>query len=196
MVGGRLGLGSGINAIAPFSPTSGFAAVTYLFALPPGHGVFFSGKVLRLRRGRWVPSISYVGAPLFAVATVSARDAWAVGYACFRFSCPPFQTPTFHWNGRRWSLVRSPSPGDARLDRVVARSSRNVWATGSCSGNCSVLVLRWNGRRWSRLPSPSSPITKLTSISPVSVSDAWAIGTTRSGSSALVHWNGRSWSTL
>ena len=196
VAGGRHQAPSGISALAPTSPNSALAAVTYLFALPPGHGVFFSGKVLRLRRGRWSTSANYVGAPLFAVAAASARDAWAIGYACFRFSCPPFQTATFHWNGRRWSLVRSPSPGDARLDRVVARSSGNVWAAGTCTGSCSVLVLRWNGRRWSRVPSPGSRISRLISISPVSAAEAWAIGATRDGSSTLVHWNGRSWSTF
>jgi hypothetical protein len=194
VVGGRHQPASGISAIAPTSLTSGFAAVTYLFALPAGHGGLLSGKVLHLRRGRWTASTAAIGLPLFAVAATSQRDAWAVGYSCDRISCPPFQTAMLHWNGRRWRRALGPSPGDARLNRVVARSSRNVWATGS-SGFSSALVLRWNGRRWSRVPSPSPPISSLNSITPVSATDAWAIAATNT-STELIHWNGKSWSTF
>lgn len=195
LVGGPHGQGNGINAIAPTSLSSAFAAVTYLFALPQGHGAFFSGRALRFSRGRWARSGNFIGAPMFAVAAVSQRDAWTVGYYCKGNRCPPFQPAPAHWNGRRWRPIPSSGPGDARLDHIAARSSHNVWATGTCTGHCSVLVLRWNGQRWSRIPGPSSPITRLISISPVSLTEAWAIGTTTSGT-ALVHWTGRSWSTF
>ena len=194
VVGGPRAQGDGINAIAPTSPTTAFAAVTYLFALPQGHGSFFSGRMLRLRRGRWSQSASFVGAPMFAASAVSDHDAWAAGYFCKGTTCPPFQPALAHWDGRRWRGVPGSGPGDARLDRIAARSSHDVWATGTCTRQCAVLVERWDGRRWTRIPGPGAPIIGLTAISPVSLTEAWAIGTTRRGP-ALVHWTGRSWTT-
>lgn len=196
LVGGPHAQGNGTNAVAPTSLGSAFAATTYLFLLPQGHGALFSGRTLRLRRGGWAQSGDFIGAPMFAVAAVSNRDAWTVGYYCRANRCPPFQPASAHWDGRHWRAVPISGPGDARLDHIAARSSHNVWATGTCTGSCSVLVLRWDGRRWARIPGPGSPITSLISISPVSLTEAWAIGTARGGTTALVHWRGGQWSRI
>src|SRR5207253_1509847 len=55
------------------------------------------------------PSPSSVDNNLTGVAAVSANDVWAVGF--YANSSNIWQTLTEHWNGTRWSVVKSPSPG-------------------------------------------------------------------------------------
>ena len=43
---------------------------------------------------------------LTALAVVSTNDIWAVGYSFTSNGAP--QTLTEHWNGTKWSVVKSP----------------------------------------------------------------------------------------
>jgi hypothetical protein len=67
---------------------------------------------------------------LLGVAVVSASNVWGVGY--FQDSNFVGQTLTENWNGTRWSVVKSPSPGSfsTQLSGVAAVSATDVWAVG------------------------------------------------------------------
>src|SRR5438552_19089445 len=72
---------------------------------------------------------------LNAVAAVAENDVWAVGASSSSDSSSS-RTLIEHWNGSRWSVVRSPNPGATFnvLTAVAVVSANNVWAAG-CSAN-------------------------------------------------------------
>ena len=67
---------------------------------------------------------------LVAVAVISANNVWSVGY--YQGSDYVSHTLTERWNGTRWSVVSSPSPGtiNTQLSGVAATSATDVWAVG------------------------------------------------------------------
>jgi hypothetical protein len=88
------------------------------------------------------------GGTFQGIAAISATDIWAVGSG--------LGTLTDHWNGTKWSLVKSPSPGLEynSLNGVAAISSNDAWAVGSYSNNPQIpdtntLIEHWNGTKWS-----------------------------------------------
>jgi hypothetical protein len=154
------------------------------------------------------PSVAAVPAPasvtqgtLSSVAGTSAGDVWAVGSG-------PSDTLVEHWNGVRWRVVPSPSPGtgasgESELYGVAAVSRTDAWAVGSYSSGPDTydlttfaLIEHWNGRRWRQVPCPCSSsdngVPALAGIAAVSPSDIWAVGAGVS-SPLIVHWNGRKW---
>jgi len=85
-----------------------------------------------------VKSANIGTSPTFsAVAAVSAHDIWAVGSYHNPNSNEFFQTLTEHWNGTKWSIVKSPSPSSfsTQLLGVAAVSATNVWAVGVADSN-------------------------------------------------------------
>ncbi|HLI06902.1 MAG TPA: hypothetical protein VKV40_10070 [Ktedonobacteraceae bacterium] len=141
---------------------------------------------------------------LYAVSAVSASDIWAVGF--YVSTTGVTQTMTLHWNGAKWNVVKSPSPGSLNneLFSVSARSSNDVWAVGFSASNSSsetTLIEHWNGAKWSVVKSPSpgtSPVNDvLSSVTAISASDAWAVGSSGTMSKTLTeHWNGAKWSVV
>ncbi len=132
---------------------------------------------------------------LTGVAVVPATDrAWAVGASGLQGYT---KTLIVHWNGRRWTLVRSPSPKAAQLARVAALSSNDAWAVGAAAlttSRSTTLILHWNGRSWTQVRSPNpAAANSLADVAATGVRNAWAVGST--GSKTLIlHWNGRNWS--
>lgn len=138
---------------------------------------------------------------LAAVDGTSAKDVWAVGSG-------PKGTLIEHWNGVKWSVLPSPSPGTGvakrnALNGVVAISPTNAWAVGYFDSGpdnfdltTSALIEHWNGQKWTRVPCPcastenSAPM--LAGITAVSKSDIWAVGNGPK-SPLIVHWNGQKW---
>ena len=132
-----------------------------------------------------------------AVAAVAASDVWAVGSG--------FGTLTEHWDGVKWSLVRSPSPGSQYndLNGVAASAANDVWAVGSYSNNPQIpdtntLIEHWDGVRWSVVssPSPGGYSNTLSAIAVVSSSDIWAVGSFNDSQTLTEHWNGTQWSVV
>jgi hypothetical protein len=145
---------------------------------------------------------------LTGVTAVSARDLWAVGYACTTTPCKAFRTLILHWNGTKWSVAASPDPSTFSdlLYGVTKVSADNVWAAGSYDPDATTpsrtLILRWNGKKWSRVasPSPGTTISVLFGVSAVRADDAWAVGdfngTGGSINALIEHWNGTKWSQV
>ncbi len=143
---------------------------------------------------------------LDGVTAVSVTDAWAVGY--FVSTTGVTQTLIEHWNGKQWSVVKSPSPASMNneLFSVAAISASDVWAVGFVTNNTSgqtpvdqTLIEHWNGSSWSvvKSPSPGSSSDHLSAVATVSASDVWAVGDSNTLSQTLIeHWNGSHWSVV
>lgn len=138
---------------------------------------------------------------LHGVSAVSPTDAWAVGDSS-DLTSPVHETLILHWNGTRWSQVKSPNPSSAvnTLTGVSAVSPTDAWAVGLYWDQAGIdhpLVLHWDGTRWSQVKSPSfgSEHTSLYSVTAVSPKDVWAVGDYReAGVHPLVlHWDGTNW---
>jgi len=170
-------------------------------------------------RERWhVMPAPRPGGILHAVAARTPRDVWAVGT---RKRGPGFETLIEHWNGKKWTVVTSPSPPVARgqrryaiLEAVAAISPSDVWAAGNSiigvpATASRTLIEHWNGRRWTIVSSPNVTSSGLTNDFLFSVSggrrdDVWAVGSWGDylaggfggkGDHALaLHWDGRRWS--
>ena len=139
---------------------------------------------------------------LSSVTIISNSSAWAVGSATVGNVS---RTLIMHWDGTRWTIVPSSTPGgDAELLGVLATWTHNIWAFGmsypsNCGRGptCQTVIEHWNGKRWKALPSPNPPGSSLNILfnaSAISRGDIWAVGTTDYNSTLIVHWNGESWS--
>jgi hypothetical protein len=107
------------------------------------------------------------------------------------------------WNGRRWSVQRSPgTPASSlsQLSSVTATSASNAWAVGEyqSKGHTFPLVEHWNGHSW-RLQPAISPGSEniLFGVSALTRTRAWAADAYVFGSNlgTLVEsWDGGAWS--
>ena len=95
---------------------------------------------------------------LSSVAAATDNDVWAVGWA-YNQSLGAYRTLTEHWNGTRWSLVRSPNAtsGYNLLNGVAAVAANDIWTVGQAAigSTYNTLVEHWNGVAWSIVPSPN-----------------------------------------
>jgi hypothetical protein len=96
---------------------------------------------------------------LLGVTALSANDAWAVGY---RETTGGNRTLIEHWDGTRWSVVRSRNVATYNeLLAVAAVSADDVWAVGHFLNanhdpvRQETLAEHWNGTRWSVVPTPN-----------------------------------------
>ena len=149
------------------------------------------------------------GGAFNAVAVTSPRNAWAVGQSGPGPGIPSTATPLIeHWNGKTWTIQRSPVPGDGgHLTAVAATSTSSAWAVGS-TGPVSegtgqqTLTEHWNGRAWTQVPSPNVPGSSanyLNSVTVISASSAWAVGSAVIGGqfkALTMHWNGHRWTLV
>jgi hypothetical protein len=166
--------------------------------------------ILHWNGGSWSrvgsPNPSSTNDAIFGVGAISSARAWAVGLY-FNDRTGAQDTLILHWNGSRWSKVRSPAPGSTYnyLSGVSAVSSTNAWAVGQFRNNKTgawrTLILHWNGSRWSRVrsPNPSSSRNLLAGVTAVSRTNAWAVGQFKNNKTGawrtlILHWNGSRWS--
>ena len=144
---------------------------------------------------------------LYGVAVLTTDDIWAVGSTSIHGSSDgrgPIGEPLIeHWNGARWSIVKSPNVGQTSgLSSVAAASVRDIWAVGYTSNDVGfprqTLIEHWNGFQWSIITTAYAG--QLNGVAAVSANDAWAVGTLSSGNTpphALsLHWNGSRWSPV
>src|SRR5438876_2128784 len=151
------------------------------------------------------PSAGRQANSLSSVAAVADNDVCAVVWADDQ-SLGAYRTVTEHWNGTRWSLVRSPNAtnGYNFLNGVAVVAANDVWTVGqAANGNTyNTLVEHWNGTAWSIVPSPNvaGNSSILEAISVVSANDIWAAGYSSDSSfnnhPLTIHWNGTTWSIV
>jgi DNA-binding beta-propeller fold protein YncE len=133
---------------------------------------------------------------LFAVATVSQGDVWAVGDVAISGRTQPLIE---HFDGTSWQAIALPalSGGDgATLRGLVALSSHDIWAVGSYSHAASPLIEHFDGAQWRVVAAPGVS-GALMAVSAVAANNVWAVGsvTGQSARPVVVHWNGRRWQT-
>jgi hypothetical protein len=76
---------------------------------------------------------------LLGVTSLSASDAWAVGYGAAGTGAEPLLE---HWDGSRWSLVSAPVPTGSSgnfLNAAMSTGTGSVWAIGRSDRNALVL---------------------------------------------------------
>jgi hypothetical protein len=215
--GGTTGGFSGLRRVACVSPASCWAVGDFSKLHGPGFN-----QILHWDGRRWslVPSPDPGGittgsfSALLGVRCTSAGSCWAVGdYSRGRTDL----NQVLHWNGRKWSQVRTPDPGGtasgdfSALNAVSCTSPASCWAVGGYGSSGSSFtalneVLHWNGRTWSLASSPDPDGTGagasnfLSDVVCTSAANCWAVGnygSTRGGGVILnqaLHWDGTAWS--
>ncbi len=116
---------------------------------------------------------------LYAVDSISADDAWAVGY--YSDTASPHQALVIHWDGTQWSQVESPDDANKDLRSLSAVSSGDIWAVGydGSGGSSGILVEHWDGTQWVIVPSPNVPgstSNQLLGVAALNGQDIWAVG--------------------
>ena len=160
------------------------------------------GWIVRWNGSAWkavaMPPTAGADALLKGVVALSATNVWAVGHT-ENGSLTSSQTLILHWNGTKWSVKSSPSPGTAgTLDGITAISPTNIWAVGAYSdgGHRHTLALHWNGMSWNQATSQDQGSdARLIDVNGTSTSNLWSVGY----SGALVpsplveRWDGAAW---
>jgi hypothetical protein len=156
---------------------------------------------------------------LFDIACTAPDSCWAAGeYGPDKAKGEVKENQALHWNGKTWTLVATPNPGESATDGVSAlsvircASAGNCWAVGNYGsiapgGALFNEALHWNGKKWSlaAVPEPqkgSGAFNVLEGLACTSAANCWATGSDGyDGSSALtvnqvLHWNGHKWSEV
>jgi hypothetical protein len=198
------------NPGAPSNTThlNGIAAISSSDVWAVGHDTNLSPIVEHWDGSSWTvvstPSPSAGASVGFnAVTATSSSDVWAVGTYSAIANQAPFMTLVEHFDGIRWSIVPSPSPGtqpNDSLNDVSASSASNAWAIGTRANG--TLVEHWNGSRWR--VSQAVQGSTLNAVQTFSSSDTWAVGgfskTNANGNTRtytqIQHFDGQAWTVI
>jgi hypothetical protein len=147
---------------------------------------------------------------LNGVAAVSKNNVWTVGWY-ENNSLQRQQVLIEHWNGTKWSMVRSPARNFPfmQLTGLAVLSANDIWGVGDfltgTQSQAKTLIEHWNGTAWSIVNSPnsSSPVNRLVAAAAVSAKNVWAVGYYSYDSGGITqdkplieHWNGNAWSVV
>lgn len=152
-----------------------------------------------------MPNPGTYGSAIGAVAAHSSNDVWGTGGTYTNASLSSFVTLAEHWNGTKWSVVKTPNANknDNVFNAAVDLSSKDAWAIGDYyTGSVfASLTEHWNGTKWTIVKSPN--VKKmgvgLAGATAFSASDVWAVGSSFAGSAqstVSLHWNGKAWSIV
>jgi hypothetical protein len=144
-----------------------------------------------------------------AIAGSSPTDVWALGdFLPDAAGSNQDATLTFaeHYNGQKWTVVRTPDLGPNFDSFYGATASQGwAWAVGerlNSKYQDRALVEVWNGSGWSiaTIPQPGAVRDMLFGASALSPSDVWAVGDQEAGNNVfetlVEHWNGHTWSVV
>jgi hypothetical protein len=144
-----------------------------------------------------------------AIASSSPTDVWAVGdFLPDAAKSNQDATLTFaeHYNGSRWTVVRTPNTGpNFNSFYGLAASQGRAWAVGERLNRRyqdRALVEVWNGKKWSiaNIPQPGSVRDMLFAATALSPSDVWVVGDQEGADGVFrtlaEHWNGSTWTVV
>ncbi|WP_328323492.1 MULTISPECIES: hypothetical protein [unclassified Streptomyces] len=140
-----------------------------------------------------------------ALAAAGPDDIWAVGATAEdRIGTP--RPLAYHWDGRRWASVPTPSTGgDALLQGAAPDGAGGVWAVGvayDAQGAGRPLTEHWDGRSWRIVGAPhtAGQGETLGGVTAVAPDDVWAVGgggpATGASHPLALHWDGRTWTSV
>jgi len=152
---------------------------------------------------------------LSGVSCTSTTDCVAVGYVQY-YSPDPFGgllTRVERWNGKKWSILASPSPGatQSTLAAVSCKTATNCVAVGLTTNsaferslsNLETLAEQWNGTSWSVVSTPdpiSAPFAVFDGVSCTTTTNCIAVGNTLTvpgrNDTLIEGWNGTAWSIM
>ena len=161
------------------------------------------------------PSPTIGGNTLNAVAAVSAKEAWAVGFQNEN-QLNGARTLTEHWDGAHWTSVPSPNPGSTPacqgentgnvVNGVAELSPANVWAVGfsfDCRSDLKPMILHFDGTSWRSFPSPAlrtNDNAALNGIAAMATNNIYAVGYQPAENGAVLplveHFDGHAWSVV
>jgi hypothetical protein len=161
-------------------------------------GQMAAGLAEHWNGSRWtavsVPRLNQ-GGQLEGVAAVSADEVWAVGAGGVTSANGPQVAYALRWDGRRWSSVAVPQPGEFRGLTAVTRipGTDALWAVGFQRARPGApyrpMIDYWNGARWSVAAAPA--VGSLNDVTALGPDDAWAVG-----GDTILRWNGIRWSQV
>jgi hypothetical protein len=137
---------------------------------------------------------------LQGVTAIAPNDVWAVGFTVSYHQ--PYRTLAMHWDGSRWSIVDTPSPGPSYngLNDVTAVGPNDVWAVGGAptfgpgftpiDASSPGYALHWDGRSWSAVPGAPGRETRSTLATATAVSSSEVFA---AGQIYPWRWNGSQW---
>src|SRR5580704_5819807 len=149
---------------------------------------------------------------LFAMASTSANDIWAVGDFLQIDKNLDFNLFE-HWDGNTWTAttVRVTKSPFESLSGASADATNDAWAVGfstpqkPANAASLTLILHWDGTSWKVVQSPNvGPKTQFQSntllgLTANSANDIWAFGFylepdgSEQQKTLLLHWDGSSW---
>jgi hypothetical protein len=158
---------------------------------------------------------------LFDSTCTAANSCWAVGDFGIGNAPPVKQLNlTLHWNGKKWSKVRTPNPAGVKmkdvnfLDAVRCVSATDCDAAGGY-GTVSTTadktlneVLHWNGKSWSwvHVANPggtgAQEDNQLVALACGGARSCWGAGyydkyePAQTFQNEMFHWNGKKWATV
>jgi hypothetical protein len=160
-------LGSDLNDISADSANDVWIVGNYLLEVNPSdyanetYSLHWNGSAWSIVPMPLNPGTNpNVGYALDAIKANSPTDVWAVGEE-YNSTTNSSSTLIEHYNGTKWSIVPSPSPGTGGVLNGVTTSNaaNNVWAVGDYTPTGSsvlqTLTLNWNGNTWSTVASPN-----------------------------------------
>jgi hypothetical protein len=148
-----------------------------------------------------VPSRSPgVDQQLNEVSGSSATDVWAVGRSLATIAHHneyQYHPLIEHWDGSRWSVVKSTESGSQiELMGVEAMSATDAWAvgfTGQGSGTGRAFFEHWNGSGWHLVDGPRPLYSELNAVAGGAPDNVWMAGFGPPAAETLVeHWDGAS----
>ncbi len=103
------------------------------------------------------PNVGTNDNTLNGVAIVSSNNVWTVG--SYINSAGSGRTLIEHWNGTKWSIVKSPNVGKESNSPsgLAVVSASDIWTVGNYLNSnfmYQALIEHWNGTKWSIVKSP------------------------------------------
>ena len=116
---------------------------------------------------------------LFAMASISANDIWAVGDFLQIDKNLDFNLFE-HWDGTTWTAttVRVTKSPFESLSGASADATNDAWAVGFQGFAPQILAKHWDGTKWRTAATPqvAGNNNKLNAVLALAPNDAWAVG--------------------
>jgi hypothetical protein len=145
-------------------------------------------------------------ATLFAMASTSANDIWAVGDFVENDTNLDFNLFE-HWDGNAWTAttVQVAKNSFESLSGASADATNDAWAVGFQGLTPKILAKHWDGTNWTTVATPrvAGNNSRLNAVLALAPNDAWAVGfsTPRKPQNAatltlILHRDGTSWKVV